>query len=181
MPNIESIIASHNSKLLTQPANIPQQTTSTQTNASNPEPKECNCRVGTNNCPMKGKCLTKSLVYRAEIISHQDSAEYIGLTSNSFKQRYLNHISSFKNIKYKESTALAKYIWKLKDEKKEFNINWSVAAKAPPYNPVAKSCHLCITEKAFILRSKHQNLINKRNELMGSCLHRRKFLLSSIS
>ena len=108
-----------------------------------------------NHFPMKGKCLTKSLVYRAEIISHQDSAEYIGLTSNSFKQRYLNHISSFKNIKYKESTALAKYIWKLKDEKKEFNINWSVAAKAPPYNPVAKSCHLCITEKAFIVRSKY--------------------------
>ena len=51
MPNIKSIIASHNSKLLTQPANIPQQTTSTQTNASNPEPKECNCRGGTNICP----------------------------------------------------------------------------------------------------------------------------------
>ena len=30
--------------------------------------KECNCK-GKNSCPLNGKCLIKSIVYRAEIKS----------------------------------------------------------------------------------------------------------------
>ena len=30
---------------------------------------------------------------------------YIGLASNTFKERYLNHTSSFRNQRYKESTV----------------------------------------------------------------------------
>ena len=48
---------------------------------------------------------------------------YIGLASNTFKERYLNHTLSFRNEKYKESiTALFKHICKLKDQKKPYEI-----------------------------------------------------------
>ena len=95
--------------------------------------------------------------------------------------RYLNHTSSFRNIQYRESTALSKYIWTLKEKNEDYDIKWSVAAKAPSYSPTIKSCYLCLTEKTLILTSQHEHLLNKRNELMGTCRHRRKFLLSGIT
>ena len=39
----------------------------------------------------------------------------------------------------------------------------------------------CLTEKTQILTSQHEHLLNKWNELMGICRHRRKFLLSGIT
>ena len=42
-------------------------------------------------------------------------------------------------------------------------------------------CHLCLTEKAFILNNDHNHPLNKRSELLGVCRHRRKHLLSSCS
>ena len=139
------------------------------------------CRGGISNCPLEGKCLSTSLVYKAEVDSIQGTACYIGLASNTFKERYLNHTSSFRNIQYRESTALSKYIWTLKEKNEDYDIKWSVAAKAPSYSPTIKSCYLCLTEKTLILTSQHEHLLNKRNELMGTCRHRRKFLLSGIT
>ena len=37
----------------------------------------------------------KSIVYRAEITSDQDTVAYIGLDSNTFKARYMNHTLSY--------------------------------------------------------------------------------------
>ena len=125
--------------------------------------------------------MSTSLVYKAEVDSIQGTACYIGLASNTFKERYLNHTSSFRNKQYKESTALSKYIWTLKEKNEDYDIKWSVAAKAPSYSPTIKSCYLCLTEKTLILTSQHEHLLNKRNELMGTCRHRRKFLLSGIT
>ena len=82
MPNMESIISSHNRRLLPQ-----EPVSSTLTRPA----KECNCRSGIHNCPMKGKCLSKSLIYRAEVSTNQGTMEYIGVASNTFKERYLNH------------------------------------------------------------------------------------------
>ena len=117
-------------------------------------------------------CLIKFIVYNAEVISNQDKVEYIGLAANNFKERFLNHISSFRNVRFKDSTALSNYIWNLKDKKKDVSIKWSIAAKAPSHHPVSKLRHLCLTEKTLILTSSHQHLLNKRNERMGTCRHR---------
>ena len=206
MPNMDSIISNHNRKLLNtqydmsnnsrnQPSipftNLftpPNQSTTTAPTQTLPEhlqqhdatsEKECNCR-GKNICPLNGKCLTKSIVYRAEIKSDQDTVAYIGLASNTFKERYLNHISSFRNHKYKESTALSKHIWKLKDQKKSYEIKWLIDMYAPSYHPTRKRCNLCNTEKTLILTSTHHHLLNQRSELISTCRHRRKYLLSSI-
>ena len=173
MPNMDSIISNHDRYLLNtqygipnnsrnQPS-IPNSTLSTPLNQSIPTApiqalpehfeqnnampkKECNCR-GKNICPLNGKCLIKSIVYRAEITSDQDTVAYIGLASNTFKERYLNHISSFRNQRYKESTALSKYIWKLKDQNKSYEIKWFIDMYAPSYHPTKKRCNLCNTEK----------------------------------
>ena len=41
----------------------------------------------------------------------KESAEYIGLASNRFKERYYNHISVFRVKKQQLSTSLSKHIW----------------------------------------------------------------------
>ena len=116
LPNIESIIFSHNRKLLK------ESTETTPNITSGSRTKECNCRGEIINCPLEGGCLIKSIIYNAEVISNQDKVEYIGLAANNFKERFLNHISSFRNVRYKDSTALSNYIWNLKDKKEDFSI-----------------------------------------------------------
>ena len=107
------------------------------------------------------------------------SAKYIGVASNSFKERFSNHTLSFNHQKYQHHTSLSKYVGDLKNKKKPFNISWSIVGKAPPYNPSAKTCKLCFLEKALILINKEDNLLNKRSELMNKCRHREQFLLSN--
>ena len=66
MESIKSTISSHNHKLSNPPAASDQ----------------CNCQ-NVNQCPLNGKCLAKSIVYKAEIRSQHDGAvkTYIGMTS----------------------------------------------------------------------------------------------------
>ena len=48
-------------------------------------------------CPLQNKCMSKDIVYKATVITNntQDTKHYIGMTSNTFKERYRNHIKSF--------------------------------------------------------------------------------------
>ena len=48
------------------------------------------------------------------------------MTSNTFKKRYYNHKTSFKDTSYVKSTELSKHIWNLKNKKRTFNIKWSI-------------------------------------------------------
>jgi hypothetical protein len=168
LPNIEAIISGHN-KTLTNPKE-PQTPEST-----------CNCRGGPTNCPMEGSCLRSSVVYKAEVKAADSTVTYLGAAANSFKERFRNHTLSFKHEKYKQNTSLSKYIWDLKTDQKPFEIKWSIAGRAPPYNPTAKSCKLCLLEKTLILTTADPSSLNKRSELMSKCRHRAKFLLSSFS
>ena len=167
MPNLDTIISGHNKKVLNQPIE-PQSNNSA-----------CNCRGGTASCPLNGQCQNKSIVYKAEITTPTSTASYLGLAANTFKERYSNHTLSFKHKKYEHNTSLSKHVWNLKDEGKHYQISWSIAGRADPYNPVAKSCKLCILEKTLILTTNDDNLLNKRSELMNKCRHRHKFLLSN--
>jgi hypothetical protein len=167
MPNMEAIISGHNRKLLNVPA--PHQ-----------ERRMCNCRKGPTTCPLEGKCLTQSIIYQADVTEDTKTSTYIGLASNTFKERFTNHQSSFKHQNQKESTALSRHIWDLKEQRKQHNISWSIAATAPAYNPKSKTCHLCLMEKTLILTSDHPHSLNKRTELLSKCRHRRKYLLSNL-
>ena len=90
--NIGAFIARHNCKIMRdyEKTIVPK--------------RECNCSpANRNNCPLNGQCLLQSLVYRADVTTDRPDEHrfYFGLVSNSFKERYGNHLKSFRHEKYK--------------------------------------------------------------------------------
>ena len=166
MPNLGRIIKAHNRSVL-----------KPQENSDETPAKSCNCRNG-NNCPLKGECLVKSVVYQADVkTAAGDTYSYIGLTENQFKTRWYGHNQSFKNPKYRLSTELSKLIWELKESGVEHRIDWKIITKSNSYTAGAPYCNLCLTEKLYIL--KNSKSINKRSELISKCRHSRKFLIQN--
>ena len=170
MPNMESIIKGQNKKLLN-PVII------------EPGKKTCSCtgvqrRAG---CPLAGHCLTKSIIYNAEVTSGdkptQDKINYIGLASNDFKERFNNHNSSFRLEHKQTDTELSNFIWKLKREKKPYKIKWNIASRSQKYHPSRKKCGLCLEEKTMILMTDPNKTLNSRKELIAKCRHRAPYLL----
>ena len=166
MPNMAAIINSHNKKIST-------------TNAGT-KPKPCNCR-NKDLCPLNGNCQTPSVIYKAEVTegSTQPPKQYIGLTENTFKQRFNAHKHTFRHTKHENSTELSKYIWQLKRQNKEFNINWSICNTTQPYSNETKRCDLCLSEKLCIINAYKPNLLNSRSELISKCRHENKFYITS--
>ena len=136
----------------------------------------CNC-TQKNLCPLDGQCREKNIIYLATVISNNVEETYIGLTENEFKTRYGNHKQSFKDQKHRYSTELSKHVWKLKDNKQNFDIKWKIMGKAKPYSNVTKKCNLCLLEKYLIICHSNKATLNKKSELVGGCRHKRKFLL----
>ena len=160
--NMGTIIKDHNKQLL---RNKQQEPT-----------KLCNCRK-KDECPLSGKCLASSIVYKATVTTSDDTKHYIGLTDTTFKTRYTNHKHTFKAPKHRNSTELSKFIWNLKDNNTPYNIKWSIIDRAPPYSTKTKRCHLCTTEKFHIIYSDRKSTLNKRTEFLSKCRHSSKFLL----
>ena len=165
MPNIKSMIASHNKKTIPKTPTVPQ----------HQQEKECNCRKKPE-CPLEGKCLQTNVVYQATVATESTTESYVGLASN-FKERYRNHMTSFRHIKRRNETELSKHIWTLKDGNKPFHIKWKVLRTCKPYDNITKKCSLCLYEKFIIICRKKLCTLNKRNELASSCPHRNKYVL----
>ena len=71
--------------------------------------------------------------------------------------------------------------WQLKDQGKDYDIKWSIVARAAPYRPGSGFCNLCNAEKTEIASHiMDRRSLNKRTELLAKCRHRRKWLLSSV-
>ena len=121
--------------------------------------------------------MVDQVVYQATVTTEDTTETYIGLTANNFKARDGNHQMSFSHEKRKSETELSKHIWQLKRENKEFKVTWKILAKAKPYTNITKWCDLCNTEKFFLICRPHMATLNKRNELISTCRHRRKFIL----
>ena len=162
MPNVGQILKAHNKKVLNQ-------------DSTEDKDKPCNCRNKTN-CPLQGKCQTKSVIYQADVKQEDGTIySYIGLTEHTFKKRWYNHCQSFKHRRYETSTELSKLIWKLKDEGTQYTITWRILTKCQAYKPGSRACNLCTTEKLLILQN--PTSINSRSELVSKCRHARKFLI----
>ena len=141
--------------------------------------KECNCR-NKDNCPVVGKCLNKGVVYQAAVDRADGVVDtYIGMTANTFKERWTAHKSNFRTRNPKNATCLSRYIWKLQDDKIDHTVSWKIVSSAQPFNPVSGVCHLCVREKYFILFKPHLATINDRNEIAGHCLHKLGQLLKN--
>ncbi len=163
MPNVKTVISNHNRHLL-EKRNEPS------------TDKNCNCRA-RNECPLNGKCLTKSIVYKAEITATDvgETKEYIGMTAGTFKERFANHKKSLNNVRYSTETELSKYAWKLKQSKRKFTIKWSIIKRVPSRAAGGSRCNLCLEEKLSLVRSDCERTLNKRSELFAKCRHRNKF------
>ena len=170
MNNIKQIIENHNKKII-----------NTHENSKNTIQNDkitCNCRQKTK-CPLNGNCLQSSIIYQATINRLDDNTTetYVGLTENEFKTRYRNHTASFRHEKYKNSTELSKYIWTLKDKNIDYDISWRILSNNTVYNSSNKRCNLCLKEKFFIICHPELSTLNRRNELVSSCRHRKKATL----
>ena len=165
-PNMEALIASHNSRLM---LNKEKDMTS----------HGCNCRDGEESCPLDGKCQTPSLVYEARVNSSEGTKRYIGQTTVTFKLRWNNHKQSFNQSYKRHSTSLSSYIWQLKRMNIDYDISWVTKSLAKPMARGGKSCNLCLTEKTMIADCRDDSFLNKRSEVMTRCLHRFPHLLNN--
>ena len=167
MPNMEMIIKSRNKQLLNQQQRTQETTT-----------RQCNCR-SKESCPLHGKCLTSSIVYRATLRSETGKEhQYIGMTEGTFKQRFYGHTSSFRNEERRGDTKLSEKVWSLKNQGLNYTITWDVVRRGHPYRIGQNSCDLCTSEKLeILLRSSDPRLLNSRTEILAKCPHKRKFTL----
>ena len=154
MPNFASIINPQNKKIINN--NIPKPSTAT-----------CNCLLKPS-FPLNGDCLQSSLVYicyadTPDII--ENHPHYIGLTENTFKDRFYKHKNSFKYESKRNATELSNFVWEKKHANTRTNLVWNVSDKAKACKPETKRCMLYLTEKYQIIFSK-LNLLNSRNELV---------------
>ena len=167
MPNIASIINTHNKKVINRSDEV----------ITTPG---CNCRR-REECPLRGKCLEKSVVYCGKVMANNEDngTSYIGVTENTWKDRNYKHRNSYKDPSKKNDTGLSKYIWGLKEKgvkMEDIKIEWSIIDHAIPYKNGTRKCNLCLTEKFHIITSP-LDLINKRSDLISKCRHENKFYL----
>ncbi len=164
MNNVKSIISKHNIRIIRK--------SKPQCEVIDP----CTCR-DKKTSPLQEKCMAKDIVYKFTVTTSNTNStkHYIGMTTSTFKERYRNHIKSFNHKRYSNDTELSKYIWKLKDNKQDFDITWSVLKQSISYTGGSKRCNLCLEEKLGILKNKNnQNLLNKISEIVSTCNHRKK-------
>ena len=155
MPIMAQIILGHNMKVTG---------SSTQM-----ETKGCNCR--SQPYPLEGKCKTTNFVYKITGEASGTTKQYIGLTSNTFKDRFTGHKASFTHHKHAHKMTLSSHIWELKDEQTSYNQHWSVLSLAPLYSRRVRICHLCLMEKTQISLADPRTMLNKRNEIVAKCCH----------
>ena len=165
MPNMEQEISKHNSNIKNQ--------------SKEKSPPGCNCLDGQDHCPLGGACQTDGLVYGAKVTKSSDQSEqfYTGLTARTFKLRYYEHQSSFRHRDQRHKTTLSDHIWKLIDEEEDYILKWWVIDRGKAFNPISKSCDLCLKEKFHIMFSKNTATLNTRREIFSTCRHRTKKLL----
>ena len=167
MQNMASHIAAHNRKVLK------------VANPNSTDERRCNCE-NPENCPLDGNCLESALVYKADISPEIDDDKYYnGSTEGIFKGRFNDHTTSFHYERYRTKTKLSGFIWALQDKEQNYEIKWSVLKKSTAYQNGSRRCNLCLTEKLCILEGDKEKMINKRDELMNSCPHRKKYFLKN--
>ena len=127
-----------------------------------------------------GNCEVKSVVYEASVkIPNMETKTYIGMTKNKFKTRYGQHKSALRNRDSPQATALSRYVWEMRDKGETPQINWNIKSRAYSFSSGGRQCDLCVSEKREILYAKRRTSLNKRDELLSMCRHKRAFTLGA--
>ena len=159
LPNMGSIIARHNSKIL---------------RSANPQPKpkaSCNCQDKLV-CPIPGQCTQNGAIYQATVASTGGRTEsYVGLAKN-FKKRWPKHKKSLLDEFAPGGTALSKYFWKESNAGRVPIVSWKYLERnIPVFNPITNKCRLCLREKFNIILKPELATLNSRQEIFGHCRH----------
>ena len=168
MPNINAIINGHNKKVLSEKRSQNE--------------RSCNCR-NPELCPVNGKCLTPEVMYEATVTSDLPRYEariYKGITERFFKERNKEHKQSFNNPGKKTDSKLSEEVWRIKEAGGTPLVTWKILKKSKTYNPQAKRCALCLTEKLAIAEHEGKDILNKRSEIVAKCRHQLKYQLAQI-
>ena len=121
-------------------------------------------------------CLSESEVYNA-VVNTSTTKNYYETCKKSFKERYNNYTSPFRNKSLQKSTELSNYTWELKENGENYTIDWLIATKAHPYICGTRKCDLHLCEKLMIARTNSANLLNKHDELVSKYRHMNTFTL----
>ena len=156
----------------------------------------CNClEKNKADCPIPGDCKAKNVIYRSIVTGDGNTYGYIGMTGQTFKQRFYGHQSTFRDEDCRrdsganKGTALSAKVWEMKDKGLTPKIEWDIIDRVFPYKAGEKACDLCRLEKMQIaLGTKGKftkwppgcTLLNKRSEIMAKCLHKRAFTLANV-
>ena len=165
LPNIKSIINSHNRKILY--PTIGRRT--------------CNC-INTSQCQLQQRCLSNNILYKANITPLGENSEtkvYYGICDATFKLRYANHKKSFSHRNHKLDTEISNKFWRIKDNKHNANITWEILGRHQAYNTSSKRCSLCLNEKLKIVLQRDNNMLNRQTEILNKCRHKNKYVLTS--
>ena len=159
LPNMGSVIARHNSKIL---------------RSANPQPKPkatCNCQ-NKPECPVPGECNQNGAIYQATVASAGGRAEtYVGLAKN-FKKRYPKHKKNLVDEFAPGGTALSKHFWKEKNAGRNPAVSWKFLERnVPIFNPITSKCCLCLREKFNIILKPELATLNSRQEIFAHCRH----------
>ena len=162
LPNMGSVIARHNSKILRQESTTPTR-----------PPPRCSCQKSKKaNCPVPGACDTNGVVYQTTVNSNDGSVEsYVGLAKN-FKKRYPKHKTSMKVEDPENSTTLSRHFWTKKKEGKDPKVSWKfLETEIPVFNPVSR-------DKFNIAFKPELATLNKRGEIFAHCRHKQFLLIN---
>ena len=122
-----------------------------------------NLQLQKNNpCPLNGECLKRQLVYKSKVeVNNGTNQDYYGLSGTNFKERYSRQMTTFRMRDFEHETELSKFVWKLLDDNKTFNLEWEIKEYARKFKPGDKLCNLCIAEKTAILLADRDRTLNK--------------------
>ena len=123
--------------------------------------------------------LTDKIVYKAEVETNHDTNELstkvnFRISETGFTTKYNNHTMSFRNQTLESDSKLSKFLWRLKDQNKEFHIKWSIFKKSSR----SKLCSLSLLKKLATSNFKEkERLLNKWLDLMSKYRHESKYIL----
>ena len=158
--NVKAMITGNNKKVLSE--------------ENKKEKNECNCQK-SRICPVNNKCQLENVVYEAEITSKDGTKKiYVGSTGNTFKKRFQAHKTTLNTKDHSKGTALSRHFWvaKTKDQQ-DPDIKWKIIKKTKALANEKSGCLLCNLEKITIAKTKKEQSLNVRNELVSSCPHYR--------
>ena len=101
-------------------------------------------------------------VYKASITKGNETKEYIGPTSVSFKIRFNQHIHGFKPNNSTQTT-LSKHFKKF-DDKENVKIQWTILQSTNNNVPIRPdNCSICNLERLAIAEADRNETLNTRN------------------